>query len=404
MLTGRTIILGVSGGIAAYKAATICSSLTKAGAQVKVVMTAAAKEFIQPLTFQAISRFPVYSDTFDEQDPSVIAHIDLADSADLVLIAPATANLIAKLAHGLADDMLTTTCLASRAPVFVAPAMNVHMYGHPAVQRNLEQLEQWGIRLIEPGEGPLACGYNGKGRLAEPEQIIEEVIHYFQQQDGRPKTAEKLKDRKLLVTAGGTRERIDPVRYIGNDSSGKMGFAIAAAAARLGMQVCLVSGPVMLDTPAGVERIDVETAEQMHHIVLNKAPSMDVIIKAAAVADYRPAKQHEQKIKKSESELVIALRRTPDILQALGQMENKPYLVGFAAETEKLHQHAKEKLAKKQCDMIVANDVSKPGAGFNADDNAITVFEANGETHSIGLKPKSEIAYELLDLIAQRAF
>lgn len=400
MLNKKTVLLGVSGGIAAYKAVALCSKLVQAGATVDVVMTDGALKFVTPLTFQAISRRPVLTDTFKEEDPAKIAHIDVAERADLILIAPASANVIARLAHGFADDMLTTAVLASTAPLWVAPAMNVHMYAHPAVQANLEVLRKRGVRVLEPGTGPLACGYTGKGRLPEPDELFAMINDFFcEQKSGLPSG---LAGRKLVVTAGGTRERIDPVRFIGNDSSGKMGYAIAAVAQRAGMQVTLISAPVALEPPPGVDVVRVESAEEMYREVMRLAATADIVVKAAAVADYRPVQRHEHKLKKRESMLTLVLERTPDILHALGQLPKRPFLIGFAAETEQLEKHAMDKLHRKKCDLIVANDVTQEGAGFGTDTNAVNIYDRNGLVESIPLTTKEAIAERLLALAAAR--
>lgn len=400
MLNKKTVLLGVSGGIAAYKAVALCSKLVQAGATVDVVMTDGALKFVTPLTFQAISRRPVLTDTFKEEDPAKIAHIDVAERADLILIAPASANVIARLAHGFADDMLTTAVLASTAPLWVAPAMNVHMYAHPAVQANLEVLRKRGVRVLEPGTGPLACGYTGKGRLPEPDELFAMINDFFREQkSGLPSG---LAGRKLVVTAGGTRERIDPVRFIGNDSSGKMGYAIAAVAQRAGMQVTLISAPVALEPPPGVDVVRVESAEEMYREVMRLAATADIVVKAAAVADYRPVQRHEHKLKKRESMLTLVLERTPDILHALGQLPKRPFLIGFAAETEQLEKHAMDKLHRKKCDLIVANDVTQEGAGFGTDTNAVNIYDRNGLVESIPLTTKEAIAERLLALAAAR--
>ncbi|OGX60679.1 MAG: phosphopantothenoylcysteine decarboxylase, partial [Paenibacillus sp. RIFOXYA1_FULL_44_5] len=308
-----------------FKAADLCSKLIRLGAEVHVMMTASAVKFISPLTFQALSKQPVKVDTFDEQDASVIAHIDLADRADVVVIAPATANLIGKMAHGLADDMLSTTLLAATSPVLVAPAMNVHMYDHPAVRHNMKLLEERGVRFIDPGVGQLACGYVGKGRMAEPEDIVEAIRSMLE-----PNLP--LSGKKVLVTAGSTQERIDPVRYIGNDASGKTGFAIAQAARDLGAEVVLVSGPSTAEPPAGMELIRVMSAQDMFDAVLAEFADSDIIIKSAAVADYRPVETAKQKIKKQGDTLTLKLVKNPDILQTLGERKTNQFLVGFAAE------------------------------------------------------------------------
>ncbi|BBH19643.1 phosphopantothenoylcysteine decarboxylase [Paenibacillus baekrokdamisoli] len=395
MLKGKTIVLGVSGGIAAYKAASLCSKLVQAGANVHVIMTESATKFITPLTLQTLSRNPVYLDTFDEFNPSVVSHIDLADRADLVVIAPATANILAKMAHGLADDMLSTTLLAATAQVLVAPAMNVHMYAHPAVEHNMELLAQRGVRFIEPGTGQLACGYVGKGRLAEPEDIVHAVEQWFA-------SSNELAGKRILVTAGGTVERLDPVRYLTNDSSGKMGFAIAEAAANRGAEVTLIAARNTVETLEGVQIIQVETAEEMLQAVLSRFEQTDIVIKAAAVADYRPVVRASTKMKKNDGHLVIELERTTDILQTLGEMKKGQFLVGFAAETEQVEHYAMDKLRRKHCDLVVANDVSVEGAGFNVDTNIVKVFGEEGLVETMPLLQKREVANLLLSLVAQR--
>lgn len=395
MLKGKTIVLGISGGIAAYKAAALCSKLTQRGASVRVMMTEAAAKFIAPLTLQVLSKHPVYTDTFDEKDPSVVAHIDLADHADLIIVAPATANAIAKMAHGLADDMLSTTLLAATAPVLVAPAMNVHMYAHPAVQHNMELLAARGVRFIEPGEGLLACGYVGKGRLAEPEDIVEAIDQFFRR-------SELLKGRRVLVTAGGTMERIDPVRYLTNDSSGKMGFAIAAAARDYGAEVAVIAARTSAPPPAGVELVRVESAQQMLEAVLERFDQADIVVKAAAVADYRPVRMHGEKLKKQDAGLVLELEKTPDILETLGARKRNQLLIGFAAETSELEHYAMDKLRRKHCDLIVANDVSQEGAGFHGDTNIVQLFDAAGRVADWPMLSKREVAERLVRLAAER--
>ena len=320
LLANRKILLCVSGGIAVYKAVALVSKLSQAGATVKVIMTDSARQFVQPLSFQVMSRNDVYFDTFDEKDSSVIAHIDLADWADLIIVAPATANVIGKLANGIGDDMVTTTLLAATAPIWVAPAMNVHMYDHPAVKRNIQQLHADGIQFIEPSEGFLACGYVGKGRLEEPEKIVELVSDHFT----RPKA---LAGKKVVVTAGPTRERIDPVRFLTNFSSGKMGYAMARAAAEMGAETILISGPVSLQVPKGVKRILVESAQDMLNAVKAEYPDSDIVIKTAAVADYRPIHAYSQKMKKQAGGSTIELERTVDILQTLGQEKKHQILI-----------------------------------------------------------------------------
>lgn len=395
MLNGKRIVLGITGGIAAYKAASLCSSLVKAGAHVDVIMTEGATQFITPLTLQTISRNRVITNVFAEDDPSVVSHIDLADAADLVVIAPATANVIAKMAHGIADDMLTTTLIATRAPLIVAPAMNVHMYDHPTVRNNVETLEQRGVQFVEPGVGQLACGYVGKGRLAEPEEIFE-VIR------ARLAMAPLLANRKILITAGGTIERIDPVRYLTNDSSGKMGFAFAQAAQQMGADVTLIAGNTSVNPPQGVELVKALTALDMYDAVMERMDGMNIIVKAAAVADYRPVTQAEQKMKKNDDVLTLTLEKTADILQEVGRRKKGQYVIGFAAETEQMEHYAMEKLRKKNCDLIVANDVSAAGIGFGSDDNAVSLFDSNGLVESLPAQSKQAVAYKVLTYAASK--
>ncbi|PDM40290.1 MULTISPECIES: bifunctional phosphopantothenoylcysteine decarboxylase/phosphopantothenate--cysteine ligase CoaBC [unclassified Geobacillus] len=390
MVNGKNILLCVTGGIAAYKAAALTSQLTQRGANVKVMMSEAACQFITPLTFQALSRNEVYVDTFEEKNPAVIAHIDVADWADLVLVAPATANTIGKLANGIADNMITTTLLATKAPVWIAPAMNVHMYEHPAVQANIETLYRFGYRFIEPSEGYLACGYVGKGRLEEPEKIIDNIETYFASLNPF------LNGKKVLVTAGPTREKLDPVRFFSNRSTGKMGYAIAEAAARFGAEVTLISGPTELDAPANVETVRVESAQEMYEAVMDRFPHVDIVIKTAAVADYRPKHVFDQKIKKQPGDYVIEMERTVDILKTLGEQKTTQILVGFAAETDHVEEYARQKLESKRLDMVVANNVSEEGAGFAGDTNIVTIFKRDGSVRSLPLLPKKQVAEEIL--------
>lgn len=398
-LEGKRIVLGVSGGIAAYKAAALTSKLTQAGATVHVIMTKHAVEFVQPLTFQALSHQPVHTDIFSEPDPHVISHIDLADRADLILVAPATANVIAKMAHGLADDMLTTTVLATKAPVLVAPAMNVNMYDHPAVQANMRQLAEYGCRFIEPGEGLLACGWVGKGRLAEPEEIVAAVVAFFAEQKQRDCTGKDLSGKTVLVTAGPTREKIDPVRYITNHASGKMGYAIAEAARDRGAQVILVSGPTSLPQPGGVRFVAVESVQEMFDAVMRDLPESDIVIKSAAVSDYRPKTVHEHKMKKGDGPLVLELDKAPDILKTIGERKTRQFVVGFAAETQDLTENAKSKLERKNLDMIVANNVLTEGAGMGSDTNIVTLMARSGEQVELAKMSKRAVADRLLDAI-----
>lgn len=391
----KNILLGVTGGIACYKAAALTSKLVQSGYSVKVMMTKSATNFVSPLTFQALSRNEVYTDTFIENNPEVIAHIDLADWADLCLIAPATANMLAKLAHGLADDMVSTTLLATTAPVWIAPAMNVHMYDHPAVKKNIDTLHQFGHRFIEPGDGYLACGYVGKGRLEEPETIVDYIDQHFSEPE------QPLKGKKVLITAGPTKEKIDPVRYLTNHSSGKMGYALAEEAEKMGAEVVLISGPSTLPVPTGVKCISIETAEHMYEQVLKYFPSADIVIKSAAVADYRPKQTSQQKIKKKDGNLILEFERTKDILMELGKRKEHQYLVGFAAETEKLEEHAYGKLERKNADMIIANDLTAKGAGFSADTNIVTIVQKNHRPKKLPLLSKNETAKRILEEIVK---
>ncbi|GGF11465.1 putative coenzyme A biosynthesis bifunctional protein CoaBC [Halobacillus andaensis] len=394
MLTNKKIVLGVSGGIAAYKAAALTSKLVQAGANVRVVMTENAKKFVAPTTFQALSRQPVYSDTFIEQDPTQIQHIDVADWADLFLIAPATANTLGKLANGIADDMLSTTLLATEAPVYIAPAMNVHMYSHPSVMKNLKQLDAWGFKFIEPGEGYLACGYVGKGRLEDPETIVR----LLEEEQNR---SSLLKGKKVLITAGPTQEKIDPVRYFTNPSTGKMGFALARQASLMGAEVTLVAGPVTLDTPPRVKRIDVTTAEEMYEAVTTEFSHHDIVIKSAAVADYRPKNKYEHKMKKSTGDYAVEMERTKDILMTLGERKTKQYLIGFAAETNDVEYYGEQKLRKKNLDAIVMNNVSAEGTGFAHDTNSSIYLTKEGKRLVLPLMSKDQLAQRILTEAAE---
>jgi len=391
MLHGKTVILGVSGGIAVYKAVELLRLLTKAGADVHVVMTKNAQEFMTPLTFQTLSGNPVHTELFNLYQEQEIDHIALADRADLFILAPATANLIGKIAHGLADDLLTTSVMATKAPVLVVPAMNSNMYENPIYQRNEKLLIDDGYHVMEPATGALACGWQGKGKLPDPEQILETALVVLAPKD--------LLGCHLLVTAGPTREEIDPVRYLSNYSSGKMGYAIAAVACRRGASVTLVSGPTALTVPAGVRCVPVCSAEEMRAAVLAEFAVADVVIKSAAVADYRPLQRAEQKVKKQADELTLSLEKNPDILAELGSLKEEQILIGFAAETERLLVHAAEKLRRKNLDMIVANDVSKVGAGFNVDTNIVRFLHANGDVEEFGLMTKVQVAERLLDRV-----
>jgi phosphopantothenoylcysteine decarboxylase/phosphopantothenate--cysteine ligase len=398
-LQGKTIVLGVTGGIAVYKAVELLRLLTKAGATVHVIMTRAATEFVTPLTFQTLSGNPVHTELFNLIQEQEIGHISLADRADALVIAPATANCIAKLAGGIADDLLTTTAMATKAPLLLAPAMNVNMYEHPVYQENEQKLRRLGCRIVDPEPGLLACGWQGKGRLAPPERIFAELCRLLTPQD--------LAGQTLLVTAGPTREELDPVRFISNHSSGRMGYALAQVAQQRGARVVLVSGPVALTVPFGVELVAVESACQMQQAVMAHAAESTVVIKAAAVADYRPVARNDHKIKKQGERLTIELERNPDILAELGRLEKRPLLVGFAAETSEIEAHAVAKLADKNLDLIVANDVTQEGAGFNVGTNICRLLFRDGSVEQLGLMTKEAVAGLILDrvlgLLRQRA-
>jgi phosphopantothenoylcysteine decarboxylase/phosphopantothenate--cysteine ligase len=394
MLANKNILLGVCGGIAAYKAVEIASRLRKLDANVDVIMTQAATKFITPLTFQEITGNPVSSDMWEKVHNWNVEHIALAKKADVVLLAPATADIIGKLASGIADDMLSTTIMATTAPVFIAPAMNSNMYINPILQRNLQTLQQLsGYHIITPATGHLACGTNGIGRLPDPAVLVEEITNYTAQ-------VQELKGKRILITAGGTREAIDPVRYIGNRSSGKMGYALAEEAARRGASVTLVSGPTSLNVPAGIEFIKVETACQMQEYVDTIFAASDVVIMAAAVSDYRVRKIAGQKIKKTTEAFTLDLVKNPDILSALGKRKStEQILVGFAAETQNLLTFAKEKLQRKNLDMIIANDVSQKNVGFNYDTNMVKIITRDAAVEDIPLMSKKALAAIIIDKI-----
>lgn len=394
MLLAKKILVCVTGGIAVYKAVALVSKLSQAGAEVRVIMTKSAMEFVTPLSFQVLSRNDVYFDTFDEKDSRVIAHIDLANWADLVIVAPATANAIGKIANGIADDMVTSTLLATTAEVWIAPAMNVHMYEKKSVMRNIQQLHDDGYQFIEPAEGFLACGYVGKGRLEEPEKIVELLKQHFAKKIDLP-----LKGKKVVVTAGPTRERIDPVRYISNFSSGKMGYAMAEAAAAMGATTVLISGPVDLPVPEGVQRIPVESAADMLDAVMTHFEDASIVIKSAAVADYKPKDQHPQKMKKNDGETQIELVRTTDILKTLGERKKNQLLVGFAAETNDALAYGQSKLNKKNLDYIIVNDVTDPAGGFGNDTNVVTLLTHTGQSIAFEAMQKRELAKILLQTI-----
>ncbi len=397
MVKGKNVVLAVSGGIAAFKAAALTSKLVQAGANVKVIMTSSAKEFVTPLTFQALSRQPVYEDTFTEPDPTKIAHIDVADWADVIVVAPATANVIAKLAQGIADDMLTTTLLATTAPIYLAPAMNVNMYAKPAVQRNITTLKQDGYLVIDGAEGYLACGWTGKGRMAEPEVLLQILETHFQKNAGR------LKGKKVVITAGPTQEKIDPVRYFTNHSSGKMGYALAKAVREQGGEAVLISGPTNLTPPEGVKLVQVETAQEMYEAVMQQFDDTHVVIKAAAVADYRPKETFDQKRKKQPGEWSIEMERTIDILKTLGEQKNAQILVGFAAESDQVEMYARKKLESKNLDLIVANNILQEGAGFKGDTNVIMTIDRDGTCKQYPMLSKNEAAHHIIDDIISYA-
>ncbi|MFV8450523.1 bifunctional phosphopantothenoylcysteine decarboxylase/phosphopantothenate--cysteine ligase CoaBC [Vibrio campbellii] len=390
-LAGKKILLGISGGIAAYKCAELTRRLIERGAQVQVVMTKAAKEFITPLTMQAVSGRPVSDSLLDPAAEASMGHIELAKWADLVLLAPATADLIARMSAGMGNDLLTTLVLATDSPVAVSPAMNQQMYRNIATQENIATLARRGMHIWGPAAGEQACGDVGPGRMLEPMQLVHLCEQFFQ-----PKL---LAGKSVLITAGPTREAIDPVRYISNHSSGKMGFALANAAAQLGAKVTLVSGPVSLNTPAGVERINVASAKEMHDAVMAQAPSHDAFISCAAVADYRPENVASQKLKKTENndQMTINMVKNPDIVATVANMtEQRPFTVGFAAETNDVETYARGKLMKKNLDMICANDVSVQGQGFNSNDNAITLFWPQGE-QALALESKEALSFIILE-------
>ncbi len=380
----RRIVLGVTGGIACYKAVDLVRLLVKTGYRVQVIMTRGAVEFVTPLTFQTISGNPVATETFNLTQESEIGHINLADSADLFVIAPATANVIGKFANGIADDLLTTVLMATQAPVLIAPAMNVHMYENPILQENLRKLRRLGYHVMEPAEGFLACGYEGKGRLPDAEKIAEAIGGLLKNSD--------LGGEKLLISAGPSREPLDPVRYISNRSSGKMGYALARAAVRRGAEVTLISGPTALEPPAGARLISVTTAAEMRDAVIKEFAQCTAIVMTAAVADYRPTMVADQKMKRGKGPVELRLEPNPDILKELSDKKNGKLLVGFAAETEELTANAEKKLREKNLDMIIANNVTEAGSGFDGDTNIATILDRTGAKRSLPLMSKDELA------------
>ena len=392
MLKGKKIVLGVTGGIAVYKAVDLVSRLRKQGCEVRVVMTEHAQQFVTPLTFKEISGNQVAVSMWSSNQEFNVEHIALANWADAFVVAPATANIIAKMAYGLADDLLSTTLLAAQAPIVVCPAMNTGMYENVATQENIAKLQGRGITVMPPAVGKLACGTSGAGRLPEPQEIVEFLNAFFAKREG------DLRCLKVLVTAAGTREPIDPVRFVGNRSSGKMGYAVAQMAAERGAEVLLISGPSALSIPANVKAIKVETTNEMLEACLESYDKVDIVIKAAAVADYRPRDVAEQKIKKkTDDALTVVMDKNPDILKTLGAKKTHQVLVGFAAETQNLLENAHDKVVKKNLDMIVANDVTAAGAGFNADTNIVKFLFANGEVRSLEQMPKVDVANCILD-------
>lgn len=394
MLKGKHVLLGVTGSIAAYKIANLASMLVKLNADVHVIMTKNAKQFISPVTFETLTGNKVIDDTFERNSGYHVAHIAMAAEADIVLIAPATANVIAKLAHGIADDMLTSTMLAVTVPILVSPAMNTHMYENPVTQENIEKLKELGYKLIEPASGYLACGDSGRGKMPEPEVLLECILQEI--------ACEKdMEGKKVLITAGPTRESLDPVRYITNHSTGKMGYALAKNAARRGAEVTLVSGPTQLKKPHFVKVIDVTTAEEMYQAVEKEFDGQDIVVMSAAVADYRPTTVADQKIKKSDGEMSIPLERTTDILGTLTSRKKQQFICGFSMETEHMLENSRGKLERKKLDMIVANNLKVTGAGFGTDTNIVTVITKES-CEELPIMKKEEVAGAIFDRILDR--
>ncbi len=391
MQRAKTIVLGVSGGIACYKAVELVRLLVREDFTIQVIMTREAMEFVTPLTFQTLSGRPVATETFSLTQESEIGHINLADQADLLVIAPATANIIGKIASGIADDLLTTVLMATRSPVLIAPSMNIHMYENPILQENIRKLKRLGYHFMEPVEGYLACGYEGKGRLPESQDIVEEIHGLLKKKD--------LAGERLLITAGPNHEPLDPVRYISNRSSGKMGYALARLGVRRGAEVTLISGPTSLVPPAGVRLVSVKTAAEMRQAILKEFPKATAVIMAAAVADYHPEKFVPKKIKKGKATLKLNLKPNPDILRELGMRKNGQILIGFAAETESLVANAKKKLREKNLDLVVANDVTEQGSGFDGDTNVATLLDRTGAIHPLPLMSKDELADRIYDYL-----
>ena len=395
MLKDKTIVIGVSGGIAVYKTLDVISRLRKLGVNVNVIMTKSATEFVTPLSFQSLSQNYVVCDTFEDPKTWDVEHISLAKRADVFLIAPATANVIGKIANGIADDMLTTTVMATKAKVLIAPAMNTNMYENPILQRNINTLKELGYNFVEPESGRLACGDTGKGKLASPETIVDEVVKLLSK-------GQDLKGKSIIVTAGPTVESIDPMRYITNRSTGKMGYSIAKEAIERGADVTLITGPTNLTPPQNLKKlVKIESAKDMYEAVLENLDENDVVIKSAAVADYKPKNYSNKKIKKSDDDLVIELDRNKDIAQEIGKIKNNKILVGFAAETNDLIENASLKIKKKNLDFIVANDLTKEGAGFGVDTNIVKIIDKEGNITEYPKMKKEEVANIILDKIKE---
>ena len=397
MLKGKKIVLGITGSIAAYKSCLIIRELIKSGAEVQVVITPAGKEFITPITLSALTHKPVVSEFFSQKDGTWNSHVDLGLWADAMVIAPCTAATLGKMANGVADNMLITTYLSMKAPVFIAPAMDLDMYKHPSTQKNIETLRSFGNHIIEPGSGFLASGLEGKGRMEEPENIVKALADFFSTLSESPSYIEDLKDKKILITAGPTYEKIDPVRFIGNYSSGKMGFALAEECSRRGAKVVLIAGPVSLTCTENIQRVDVESCKEMYEATVGEFPNCDAAILCAAVADFRPETISEQKIKRVGDELLLKLKPTQDIAATIGSMKGEGQrIVAFALETNEEESNAQRKLEKKNADFIVLNSTRIPGTTFQADDNQITIINKEGKK-SYAKKPKTEVARDIID-------
>jgi len=397
MLKGKKIVLGITGSIAAYKSCLIIRELIKSGAEVQVVITPAGKEFITPITLSALTHKPVVSEFFSQKDGTWNSHVDLGLWADAMVIAPCTAATLGKMANGVADNMLITTYLSMKAPVFIAPAMDLDMYKHPSTQKNIETLRSFGNHIIEPGSGFLASGLEGKGRMEEPENIVKALADFFSTLSESPSYIEDLKDKKILITAGPTYEKIDPVRFIGNYSSGKMGFALAEECSRRGAKVVLVTGPVSLTCTENIQRVDVESCKEMYEAAVGEFPNCNAAILCAAVADFRPETIAEQKIKRVGDELLLKLKPTQDIAATIGSMKREGQrIVAFALETNEEESNAQRKLEKKNADFIVLNSTRIPGTTFQADDNQITIINKEGKK-SYAKKPKTEVARDIID-------